>query len=486
VLAAAGGAIGVLLASWGAEGLIALRPRGIPRFDGVGVDLSVLGFAAAITLLTGVGFGLAPVLAWHHDSYSSLRETGRGMTAGIGRQRFRRGLIVSELALALVLLAGAGLLLRSFVGLLRVDPGFDTENILTVRLTLLGPEYSEDAQRRAFYASLVERISAAPGVTGAGAVTNLPLTGSLGDLNFHIEGRPEREGDVSPRLDWQAITPGYFEAIGMRMVRGRGITLQDDARAPGAVVINETGARTIFPGEDALGKRFRLGGDEPAGPGTVTVVGIVRDIRHSALGEPPRGEMYIPHAQFTFWNGGPAAATMTLAVRASGDAARLAPMIRREIAALDSDLPPGAFRTMSEVAGDSISRQRFVMLLLGIFSAIALLLATIGIYGVIAYSVSQRTHELGIRMALGARRVQVLGLVLRQGLTMIGAGLAIGLVAALTLTRRLADFLYDVRPHDPLTLVGVAAALGAAALLACLGPARRATRVDPMVSLRSE
>jgi predicted lysophospholipase L1 biosynthesis ABC-type transport system permease subunit len=196
--------------------------------------------------------------------------------------------------------------------------------------------------------------------------------------------------------------------------------------------------------------------------------------------------MYIPHAQFTFWNGGPAAATMTLTVRASGDAAGVAPLIRREIATLDPDLPPGAFRTMAEVAGDSVSRPRFVLLLLGVFSAIALLLATIGIYGVIAYTVSQRTQELGVRMALGARRAQVLGLVFRQGLTMIGAGLAIGLVAALVLTRRLADFLYEVQPHDPLTLIGVAATLGVAALLACLGPARRATRVDPMVSLRSE
>jgi predicted permease len=280
------------------------------------------------------------------------------------------------------------------------------------------------------------------------------------------------------------ITPGYFDAIGMHIVRGRDIEARDDARAPGVVVINETAARTIFPDEDAIGRRFTLGGG--AGPGMVTVVGIVGDIRHHALGAPPRGEMYIPHQQFTFWNGGAAAGTLTLVLRSAGDPALHAGMVRAQLAALDPGLPPGAFVPMEEVAAESVSAVRFIMLLLGVFAAIALLLATIGIYGVVSYAVSRRTQELGIRMALGARRDQVLGLVLRQGVSLIGLGLAIGIAAALVLTRSLVAILYDVPPRDPLTLAAVCATLGAAALLACLVPARRATRVDPMRSLRAD
>jgi putative ABC transport system permease protein len=327
-------------------------------------------------------------------------------------------------------------------------------------------------------------VAALPGVSAAGAVTGLPLASGLGDINLDIEGRAPAEGEVSPALDWQVITPGYFGAIGMRLVRGRDLTPADDARATGAVVINETAARTIFPGVDALGKRFTLGGG--AGPGQVTVVGIAGDVRHGGLGEPPRGEMYIAHAQFTFWNSGLAVPNLTLVTRVAGEPTTLAPMVRRQIAALDPDLPTGAFQTMEEVAANSVSRPRFVLTLLAVFSAIALLLATIGIYGVVAYAVSQRTHELGIRMALGARRAQVVGLVLRQGLGMIGAGLAIGVVAALAFTRTLSGLLYDVQPNDPLTLIGVALTLGVTALLACVEPARRATRVHPMDSLRSE
>jgi predicted permease len=327
-------------------------------------------------------------------------------------------------------------------------------------------------------------VRAIPGVAAAGAVTNLPLASSLGDINMRIEGRTIGQDELSPRLDWQAITPGYFYAIGMRIVEGRVFTDADDERATGAVILNEAAARLHFPDEEAIGKRFELGGN--AGPGMVTVIGIVGDIRHAGLDVEPRGEMYLAHRQFTFWNGGSAPNTMQLVARTTVPPAAIVNALRAAVSNLDPDLPAGAITTMADVEAASVAQPRFLLVLIGLFAAVALLLAAIGLYGLIAFMVGQRAHEIGVRMALGARTGQVVGMVLRQGMAMIGVGLVAGLIAALVLTRTLQGFLFGVRPSDPLTLGAVTLVLAAVGALACVLPARRAAGVAPLDALRIE
>jgi putative ABC transport system permease protein len=383
-----------------------------------------------------------------------------------------------------VLLLGAGLLIRSMILLLGVKPGYTTENVLTSLVSLPAATYATDAQRRDFFGVLVDRAGALPGVVAAGAVTNLPLTRSLGDLNIRIEGRPIGQGEVSPRLDWQVVTPGYFDAIGMTLERGRVIESSDDDRSPGVVVINEAAAKLQFPGEDAIGKRFTLGGN--AGPGMVTVVGIVGDVRQSGLNATPQPEMYLAHRQFTFWNGGSAVGSMSLVVRTSSNAAAAAPSLRRVISELDPNLPAGPYRTMEEVRATSVAQPRFVTTLLALFAAVALLLASVGVYGMISLHVGLRRKEIGVRLALGARNREVLALVLRQGLGAVVAGLAIGTIAALALARSLSSLLYGVAPSDPLSLAAVIAVLSGSAIAACVGPVRRAVRTDPISTLRED
>lgn len=294
-----------------------------------------------------------------------------------------------------------------------------------------------------------------------------------------------REGEVSPRADWQVVTPAYFDAIGMRLVRGRGITAADDERAPGAVVLNESAARNFFGGgEAAMGRRMTLGGG--AGPGMVTVVGIVADIRHGALDAAPNPEMYLAHRQFTYWNGGSAAGTLQLVARTEGAPASVASALRETVRALDPDLPIGALTTMREVEHASLAQPRFLMVLIGAFAGLALLLAAVGLYGLIAFMVGQRGHEIGVRMALGARRTQVVGMVLAQGLTMIGLGVGIGLAGSFVLTRALRGMLYGVAPSDPITLLVVAATLTGVGVIACALPARRAAGVAPIEALRRD
>jgi putative ABC transport system permease protein len=485
VLAAAGATAGVLLAVWGATALVSLTPPDIPRLESVGLGARVLGFALFATMLTALLFGLPPALdSSRPDLYRSLREGGRGGSPGKGANRFRRALVVGELALAVVLLAGAGLLGRSLLALHAVDPGFRTADVLTFRVSLPAASYPEEERVTAFFGQLVDRIAALPGVESAGAVTNLPLLSSLGDLNMQIEGRIVPEGATSPRADWQTVTPGYFDAIGMRVLRGRAIERRDDAPAPGVVVINRSLADLYWPGEDPIDRRFTLGGG--AGPGTVTVVGIVDDVRHASLAIPPRPEMYLAHAQFRFWNGGSVVRALTLAIHAAGDAAALAPAVREAVRRLDPDLPVSALQTMAEVRGESIARPRFLAVLLVIFSAVALLLAAVGVYGVMSFTVAQRTHEMGIRVALGARPAEVFRMVVAQGMALALGGIALGLAGALALTRTLRALLYDVAPRDPLTLGLVSAALALVALVACWVPARRATGADPLRALRQD
>jgi predicted permease len=484
VLSLTGGAIGVLLAGVGTRLLVALRPPNIPRLDDIGVDVRVLLFALMASSVVGVLFGLLPaVQATRLDVQSMLRTGGRGSSGG-GRQGVRRMLVVAEVAIALVLLVGAGLMTRSFVQLMSVDPGYRVDHVLTVPIDLPRARYPDADRVITFYRELSHSVAALPGVTATGGVAGVPLVAQRGDLGINIEGRPVAPGEQRRRADWQVVTPGYFKAIGMRLIRGRAIEETDLETTPGVVVINETLARKYWPNDEPIGKRFKLGGG--AGPGMVTIVGVVADVRQSSLAATPEPEMYLAHTQFRFWGGGGILSSLNLVLRTSGEPAALARVVRGEIAALDAQLPVGEFRTMEQVRGESVSQPRFLMFLFSTFSMVALAIAVIGIYGVIAYGVAQRRKEIGIRVALGARPSSVAGMVVRQGMGLAGVGIAVGLVLAFALTRFLAGFLFAVTPTDPITMAVVVTALGVAALLASFIPARRATRTDPVEVLRAD
>ncbi|HEU4628254.1 MAG TPA: ABC transporter permease [Gemmatimonadaceae bacterium] len=486
VLAVAGGVLGALVAVAGVHTLVALRPPDIPRLDAVSVDGRVLAFTLAASLLTGLLFGVGPALRAARPGNGlalTLRAGGRG-AAGEGRRGVRRALVVSEIAIAVVLLLAAGLLTKSFLRLLAVNPGFVVERVLTVPLTLPAEPYAEPARAVAFYRELTDRARVLPGVQAVGAVAGVPLVAERGDLGLEIEGRPVAPGDQKPRADWQVVTPGYFRAIGMRLLRGRGIEATDGPDAPGVVVINETMAHRYWPDGDAIGRRFKLGGG--AAPGWVTVVGVVGDVHQAGLGAPVEAEMYLAHAQFRFWGSGAVLRAMTLVARSDGEPTALAGPLRRTIAAMDPTLPVGTFRTMEELRGESVSRPRLLMLLIVTFALVALVIALAGIYGVIAYGVAQRRREFGVRAALGAQPVSIARLVLGEGLRLTVVGIALGLAGGLALARLLGGLLFQVRPADPATAASVAVAVAAVALLACWVPARRATRVDPTTALRTE
>ena len=483
VLALGAGAAGLVVAYAAVEALVTLRPTEIPRLEAIGIDARVLAFTVAASLLATVLVALAP-LRMGASAHAVLRDGGTRTTASRASQRARRALIVTEVALSIVLLAGAGLLLRSFTKLLAVDPGYRTEQVLTVPISLPFTGYPDDDARRRFFAQLVADVARMPGVHAAGAVLNLPLATTVGDLGIEIEGRPVADTDVSPRLDWQVVTPGWFEAMDVDILRGRGIVASDDATGPGAVVLSETAARKYWGGGDALGQRFKLGGD--AGPGWVTVVGIARDVRHGALSAEPPEVMYLPHAQFTFWNGGPASSVMTLVAHTASPPLSLVPTLRDHLRRMDPRVPLGTPRTMSEVVSTAVAAPRFATSVLGSFAVLALTLAMIGVYGLVGYTVARRTREIAVRMALGADGRSVVGQMLVQGMRPVLLGVVVGGVAALGLTRLLQQMLYGVTPHDPLTLLATLIILPATAVAACLVPARRATRVAPFAALREE
>jgi putative ABC transport system permease protein len=444
----------------------------------------VLLFAGAVSLLVGLVFGLAPLAGvLRPQLYGALRDGGRtlGDRAGAG---LRRNIVIAETALAVVLLAGALLLARSFIALNGVDPGYRTENLLTFRLSPSSTRYAEEERVVAFYEQLAGQLAALPGVAGVSAVSNLPLNNPLGDLNFEIEGRPVPQSAVSPRADWQAVLPGYFDAMGMQLVRGRAIDERDRIGAPGAVVINEAVAERYFAGQDPIGQRFTLGGG--AGPGLVTIVGIVRNVRHASLAARPKPEMYIPHAQFRFWNGGSIVRALTVVVRTDADPSAITTAAREAVARIDPDVPLSGLRTMDDVVAGSVASRRFLTTLLLAFAGVALALSAIGTYGVLAYGVARRANEMGVRMALGARPSAVARMVIADGMTITAIGLALGLLGALAATRLLESMLYGVHPNDPVTLIAVTVVLGAVALTACAVPALKATRIDPLHALRQE
>jgi len=481
VLAVIGGAAGILLALWGTEALKSAMPGEIvsfiPGWMNIGIDAQALAFTLGLSLLTGIAFGLVPALAASRPDLNATLKEGGKSSAGSHRRRLRSALAIAEIAISLALLVGAGLMVKSFLRLINTDPGFKPENTLTMELLLPRAGYAEEARRAGFFRQLLERIEALPGVEAAGVVSHLPLGGSNASAGFLIEGRPEPPPGQGNDGRYRVCSPRYFEALGIRLLRGRAFTEQDRAGAAPVVIVNETLARQHWPNEDAVGNRIRFTGD-PAQNLWMTIVGVTRDVKHT-LDTEVKPEYYLPHAQDA-WR------SMSLVARAKGEPMALAPAIRREALALDKDQPVFLIRTMEQVRAQSVLVQRFAAIALGLFAALALVLAVVGIYGVMSYAVAARTHELGIRLALGARPVDVLMLALKQGLTLTLVGVAIGLAVAFALTRLMSKLLFDVSVTDPLTFVGTALLLTFVALLACWIPARRATKVDPMTALRCE
>jgi putative ABC transport system permease protein len=478
VLSVIGGAAGLLLARWGLAVLINISAASFPRVAGTGIDGWVLAFTMLISIGTGIVFGMAPVFQISQVTHESLKEGGRGSTTGRGSQTLRRALVVAEVALSMVLLAGSGLLLKSFIRLMEVDPGFRPESVLTLRISLPEAKYPKPAQIRAFYREVADRASKLPGVEAVGLVSALPLSGSGSSGTTTVDSRAVSGNDASPEADWRPVTPGYFKALGIALIRGRYFTEADTDTSAPVAIIDESMAKTYWPDEDAVGKRLRRGGAQSTAP-WMTIVGIVRHVRYRTLEAQSRVALYWPHAQ----NPWP---SMSLAVRTSADPRTLATAIQREVLSVDPDQPIYKVRAMHELMADSVARRRLAMVLLAIFAGGALLLAAVGIYGVMSYVVTQRAHEMGIRMALGASRTSVLRLVLSQSLSLALAGVGLGLVGSTVVAGLLSGLLFKVPPRDPVTFALVALVLTAVAVVASYLPARRATKVDPVVSLRYE
>ncbi len=478
LLSLIGGALGLLLSVWLTDVLVAISPANTPRFDEIHPDARVFAFTLGITVVTGLLFGLAPALqASRPDLNEALKEGGRSGAEGSRRNRLRSLLMVSEIALSFMLLAGAGLLIKSFVRLRDVSPGFNAANVLTVRVALPAARFTDKAQKAEMLRQLTERVSHLPGVQTAGAVLSLPLGGDTFNVgrSFIREGRPLTP-EESANAGYLVATPGYFRTLQIPLIAGRSFTDQDTEQAPKVIIINETLARQHWPGESPIGKRLTVWRDEKFAR---EIVGVVGDTK-ATLDTQAGAQMYVPYAQDAGWG------SMTLAVRTTVEPSSLAAALRGEIRALDKSVPVYNVKTLNEVVAVSVAPQRTTMLLLSAFAAIALLLALIGIYGVTAYYVTQRTHEIGIRLALGATARDVLQLIIGQGIRLTLFGVGLGLAGAFALTRLMKSLLFEVQATDPLSFSLIALLLTLVAFLACWLPARRATKVDPLVALRYE
>jgi putative ABC transport system permease protein len=477
LLSLVGGALGLLLAKWGITALTSLSPGNIPRLDEVRLNWPVLVFTLAASLLTGLVFGLFPALnATNPNLTASLKEGGRGSTEGSRSARLRRALVVSEIAIALMLLVGAGLMVRSFMRLQEVDPGFQPERVLAVDVALPGAKYKEDERVVGFFDQFLSRVKTQTGVESVAAISTLPLSGSGDIITFEIEGKTALADSGSVDAEYRIATPGYFRTMRIPLVKGNEFTERDTKDAPYAMVINETFARRFFPNEEPIGKRINFGGTESPWR---TIVGMVKDVRLQSLDTEPYPQMYVALAQAP-------RRSMTMVVRTASDPLSVIPFVRNELATLDKDQPLYNVRTMQQVMSESTARRRFNMMLIAIFAFLGLVLASVGIYGVISYSVTQRTHEIGVRMALGAEARDILKMIVRQGMGMVILGVGLGLGGAFGLTRVMSSLLFGVSPTDLFTFAGVSLILATVALLACYIPARRATRVDPMIALRFE
>ena len=479
LLAVAGAGFGIMLSIWGLEILRQIGARTIPRLTEVNVDVVVLIVTAGVALVTGILFGLIPAFASAKPELTeALKEGGRGSTSGVHRNRVRNLLVVGEVALALVLLVSASLLLKSFIRLQSVDPGFNSKNVVSMEISLPATKYRPGKPVGNFYAELVGRVETLPGVEAAGLTTILPLSGSNSDSSFSIEGAPPEQMKVFPDEEIRIVSADYFKVLKVPLQSGRFFDQRDDSDGPRTAIVNQAFARKWLSNQDPVGRRITA--DDPRNPKArwMTIIGVVGNVRHRGLEFDPAPEFYVPHAQHAGGSGG-----MILAVRSKQDPRTLTAAIRTELHQLDPELPAANVRTLEEVISDSVAPRRMSMVLLGAFAGIALLLASVGIYGVISYLVVQRTHEIGVRMALGAQRRDVLRLVVGHAAKLVGIGSVIGLLLAFMSTRTLSALLYNVGAFDGATFIFVTLALTAVALLASYIPALRATRADPMIAL---
>jgi predicted permease len=483
LLALGGGAVGLLFAAVGLDGIRLLGAASVPRIGEIELNRTVLLFTLACSVASGLFFGIVPALRLGQtDLHAPLKDAGRRSSAGgalWGRgHNLRRLLVTSELALSIVVLIAAGLLIRSFAQLQTVAPGFNPENTLTLELTMSGRKYTDPQVVFETYRQLWERVARLPGVIAAAGVSALPLSQMMAWGPITVEGRTPVPGEAFINADQRMVGGDYFAAMRIPLVRGRLFDARDTRTSPRVILVDEHMANQLWPHDDAVGKRVRIGGSDAASP-WLMVIGVVGRVKQDALDSEPRIAMYFPHAQFT-------ARAMNLVVRSDGDPAALTSVIRAELQQLDPDLPMYGVRTMQERVASSLASRRFAMLLLALFAAVAMGLASIGIYSVLTYLVNQGTRELGIRMALGATPREVLLLIIKQGMSVTALGVTLGLAGAFITTRFMASLLFGVSAVDPVTFVTVPAILASAALLASYAPARRAARVDPMVSLRSE
>lgn len=474
LLAITGGLLGIALAIWGIDLLVAMSADNLPPTANVKIDATVLGFTLLISIVTGLLFGIAPALRTLKLSVSdSLKEGGRGVGEGVGRNRTRGALVIIESAIAVVLLVGAGLLVRSLIRLQNVGPGFEAQNVLTMRLELPEQKYPSLEKTTQFFTTLENRVAGLPGVESVGFISELPMTGQPNDIPYRVEGRPVTSSTDGYDNDFRRVNNGYFSALRIPLLRGRNFTDQEVRDSANVIIVSDLLVKQVFPNEDPLGKRLVLALSDRS----FEIIGVVGDVRHRALETEPSPAMYLPTFDGNWMN---------LVIRSKGDPTNLTSAVRREVQNIDPDQPIADVKTMNEWLRNSVSAPRYRTILLALFAVIALVLASTGIYGVMSYSVTQRTHEIGVRMALGARRFDVLKLVVRQGMVLVAIGVATGLMLAFGLTRVLASVLFNITPSDPLTFSTVAVALPLVALLACYIPARRATRVDPLIALRYE
>ncbi|HEV7508313.1 MAG TPA: ABC transporter permease [Thermoanaerobaculia bacterium] len=479
-LAALGGLFGLVLAHWGLRLLIALSPSYIPRLEEVSIDGRVLVFTLGIAILTGVIFGLVPVFsALKPDLVGDLRQGGRGASSGVRHIRFRRLLTVTEVASALVLLIGAGLLLSSLTHLQRVDPGFTTSNVLTMEVVLGRARYSTDAQRATFYRQFTERAAAIPGVQSVGGISNLPLSGSNSSESYVVDGQPPSDPNALPEAGYSGVTAGYFKTLQIPLLQGREFSAQDTVNSPKAIIVNKTFTDRYWSHESAVGKRVTLMGGS-GGKETHEVIGVIGDVHHTRLDVPTVPEIYVSTEQHAPWD------NMVLVVRSKSNLADLSSRLRAVVASLDPEQPVSNVKTMEVVLAESTSEPKFYAVLLSAFAGLAFILSAMGIYSIISYSVAQRRHEIGIRVALGAQRSSVLTLVVGEGMVLAAIGIAAGLILAWLATHGLSSLLFGVQANDPLVFAAAVLLLSCVAMAASLIPAYRASRVSPMTAFRTQ
>lgn len=480
MLSLAGGLAGLLLSTWVVALFIKLSPGDIPRLDEATVDFRLLSFTFVISLVTGIGFGLLPAFHGTRVSLSrSLKEGGK-VTSGLLHRRTRNILIASEIALAQILLVGAGLLILSYVRASQINPGFNPQGVLSAKIAPSAKKYPNPKAKAAFYSIVLDRLSKVPGARSVGMVMNLPLSGASMNRGFQAEGRPEPKPDENVTMDYQVVSEDYFQTLEVPMIRGRAFTKADTDTSQRVIVINQAMAQRYWPNEDPVGRRIAIG-ESSKDTSWRTIVGVVGDMRHASLSEPPVPTAFTVYTQdLESWP------RMAFAVKTDGDPAALTSAVRGALISIDPSQPIYAIEPMEKLVNDSIAPRRFVMSLIGLLAFVALALSAVGVYGVISISVSERTQEMGIRMALGARKGDVLALVLVQSARIAVLGIAAGLLGAFALTRLLSKLLFEVSPTDPITFAAVAVLLGLVAFVACYIPARRATKVDPLVALRYE